>query len=342
MSAMKRKFLMTTLALPLLAMSMPVIAQYQSVAPPGEHTATPAPDALELLHIDPKNGQTPEREWADRYACHGWATSQSGFDPGKRASGPSDDNTSRRGAYLRAMTACLEARGYSMRDVAPTPYTPPVAAAPPPGWTPVEHASPQRSEFKYHPLVVQIEGGYSLTTGATHQNLDNGSNVGVGVAWFPTSVLPLGLRVDGSYSGFSETPRSVNLASLTTGTNASFGHAHLYGGDVDAELDLQIGSHVKEYYFGGVGAYREQTTFKQLSYESGVGCDFYECFYGYFPVTSTVERNTTGWLHSWNAGLGFEFALQDPASFFVEARYVRIGPPRTALDFVPIRVGLRF
>jgi opacity protein-like surface antigen len=341
MSAMKRKFLMTTLALPLLAMSMPVIAQYQSVAPPGEHTATPAPDALELLHIDPKNGQTPEREWADRYACHGWATSQSGFDPSKRASGPSDDDTSRRGAYLRAMAACLEARGYSMRDVAPTPYTPPVAA-PPPGWTPVEHASPQRSEFKYHRLVVQIEGGYSLTTGATHQNLDNGSNVGVGVTWFPTSVLPLGLRVDGSYSGFSETPRSVNLASLTTGTNASFGHAHLYGGDVDAELDLQIGSHVKEYYFGGVGAYREQTTFKQLSYESGVGCDFYECFYGYFPVTSAVERNTTGWLHSWNAGLGFEFALQDPASFFVEARYVRIGPPRTALDFVPIRVGLRF
>lgn len=329
-------------ALLLLAMSIPATAQYQSVAAPGEPTAAPAPDALELLHIDPKNGQTPQREWADRYACDGWATSQSGFDPNKRASGPSDDNTSRREAYLRAMTACLEARGYSVRDVAPTPYIPPVAVASPPEWTPVERASPRHSEFKYHPLVVQIEGGYSLTTGATHQNLDNGSNVGVGITWFPTSVLPLGLRVDGSYSSFSETARSVNLASLATGTNASFGHAHLYGGDLDAELDLQIGSHVKEYYFGGVGMYREQTVFKQLSYESGVGCDFYECFYGYFPVTSTVERNTTGWLHSWNAGVGFEFALQDPTSFFVEARYVRIGPPSGTLDFVPIRMGLRF
>jgi opacity protein-like surface antigen len=333
---------MTARAILLLATSMPVIAQYQSVTPPGEPTTTPAPDALELLHIDPKNGQTPQREWADRYACDGWAMSQSGFDPRRRPSGPSDDNTSLREAYRRAMTACLEARGYSVRDVAPKAYVPPVAVAAPPDWTPVEHASPGHSEFKYHPLRVQIEGGYSLTTGATHQNLDNGSNVGVGVTWFPTSVLPLGLRVDGSYSSFSETSRSVNLASLATGTNASFGHAHLYGGDLDAELDLQIGSHVKEYYFGGVGMYREQTVFKQLSYESGVGCDFYECFYGYFPVTSTVERNTTGWLHSWNAGVGFEFALQDPTSFFVEARYVRIGPPGGTLDFVPIRMGLRF
>jgi hypothetical protein len=57
---------------------------------------------------------------------------------------------------------------------------------------------------------------------------------------------------------------------------------------------------------------------------------------------ATVERNTTGWLHSWNAGVGFEFALQDPTSFFVEARYVRIGPPGGTLDFVPIRMGLHF
>ena len=139
---MKGKFLMATRALPLLAVSIPVIAQYPSVAPPGEPTAVPAPDALELLHIDPKNGQTPQREWADRYACQGWAASQSGFDPGKRASGPSGDNTSRRDAYLRAMTACLETRGYSVRDVAPKPYIPPVAVASPPEWTPVEHASP--------------------------------------------------------------------------------------------------------------------------------------------------------------------------------------------------------
>ena len=333
--------LTTTRALLLLAISTPVIAQYESAAPTGDPAAVPAPNSVDNLHIDPQNGQSPERQWSDRYACQSWAATQSGFDPTKRASGSSVD-TSRRGDYLRAFTACLEARGYSVRDAAPPTYTRPVPAAPPSGWTSIEHTSPRLSEPKYHPLVLQIDGGYSLTSGATHQDLENGSNVGVGITWFPSSVLPLGFRLDGSYSGFSETPRSVNLASLTTGTNASFGHAHLYGGDVDAELDLQIGSHVKEYYFGGIGAYREQTTFKQLSYESGVGCDFYECFYGYFPVTSTVERNTTGWLHSWNAGLGFEFALQDPASFFVEARYVRIGPSRTAVDFVPIRMGLRF
>jgi opacity protein-like surface antigen len=335
---MMKRPLTTTQVLLLLAVSTPVIAQYELAAPPDEPSPAPVLDAVEYLHIDPKNGQTPESQWSDRYACHNWATRQIGYDPTKPAGGPSDDNNARRGEYLRAISACLEARGYSVRAVAPP--SPP--AAPPRGWTPVQHASPPPSDLRYHPLVVQVEGGYSLATGATRQYLDNGSNVGVGVTWFPTSVLPLGFRVDGSYSGFSETPRSVNLASLATGTNASFGHAHLYGGDIDVELDLRVGSHVKEYYFGGIGAYREQITFKQLSYQSGVGCDFYECFYGYFPVASTIERNTTGWLHSWNAGLGFEFALQDPTSFFIEARYLRIGPPSSRQDFVPITAGLRF
>jgi opacity protein-like surface antigen len=338
---MVKKSLTTTRALLLLAISTPVIAQYQPVAATGDRAAAPAPNPVDNLHIDPQNGQSPERQWSDHYACHSWAATQSGFDPTKRGSGSSAD-TSRRGDYLRAFTACLEARGYSVHDATPPPYTAPVPVAPPSGWTSIEHTSPRLSEPKYHPLVLQIDGGYSLTTGATHQDLENGSNVGVGITWFPSSVLPLGLRLDGSYSGFSETPRSVNLASLATGTNASFGRAHLYGGDLDAELDLRIGSRVKEYYFGGIGAYRQRTTFKQLSYESGVGCDYYECFYGYFPFTSTVEQNTTGWLRSWNAGLGFDFALEDPTSFFIEARYLHIGPPSSRLDFVPIRVGLRF
>jgi opacity protein-like surface antigen len=61
-----------------------------------------------------------------------------------------------------------------------------------------------------------------------------------------------------------------------------------------------------------------------------------------------VAHNTTGWLNSWNAGVGFEFALQDPVRFFVEARYQRITKSSSSSssdkmsEFVPIRVGLRF
>jgi hypothetical protein len=102
-----------------------------------------------------------------------------------------------------------------------------------------------------------------------------------------------------------------------------------------------MGPRVKEYFFGGVGWYREHTAFKQVSYERGVACFAY-CFYGYFPFNSTVEQNTSGWLKSWNAGMGFEFALADPASFFIEARYLRLSPSRSRMAFVPIRIGLRF
>jgi opacity protein-like surface antigen len=190
--------------------------------------------------------------------------------------------------------------------------------------------------------MVQIEGGYSVPTGVTNQSLDGGSNVGVGLTWFPSSVLPVGFRLDGSYSSFRETSQSLNQASLATGNSISFGHARLYGGDLDLEIDLPMGPRVKEYFFGGAGRYRQQTTFKQVSYESGVGCDYFECYYGYFPFVSTVAHSTTGWLNSWNAGMGFEFALADPARLFIEARYLRIGPASNRMDFIPIRVGLRF
>ena len=75
-----------------------------------------------------------------------------------------------------------------------------------------------------------------------------------------------------------------------------------------------MGPHAREYFFGGFGWYREQTVLKQASYESGLVCGFYYCGPGYFWVISTAERTTTPWLHSWNAGLGFEFAVADPVT----------------------------
>jgi hypothetical protein len=332
---------MTTTRVPLLlAMSALVIAQYQSVVSAGEATAAPTLEA-EHLPSDPKNGQSPERQWFDRYECDNSTASQSAFDPTKGSRGPSDDNT-RRGEYLPAMTSCLEAPRYGVRRVAPALYLPPAPARALQGWIPLEHASPTPSELTYHPLVGQFEGAYSLATGATHEYLDNGSNVDVGFTWFPTSMLPLCFPVDCSYSGFKGIGLSVNLASLATGTSDLFEHGHLYGEGLDAERDRRLGLHVQEYYFGGVGTYREQATFKRLSYESRMTCDFYECSYGYFPVASTIERNTTSWLHSWNAGLGFELALEDPTTFLNEAHYLDIDPPGSGLEFVSIRVGLRF
>jgi opacity protein-like surface antigen len=326
----------------LLAVSATPIAQSQ---PPtqsgGAPPAGPVSGAAEHPYIYPKNGQTQQQQWTDRYACHNWAKTQSGFDPTRRATEvPPQENASTREEYRRAMAACLEARGYSVSEVAP-PSAPPPSAPPPRKGPSFEQGSSLVPEFKYHPLAVQFEGGYTVTEGEARRALDNGWNAGVGITWFPTSALPLGLRVDGTYNRFRENYHSLNLASQATGTNVAFGYESLYGGDVDLELDLRMGPRVKEYFFGGIGWYREHTAFKQVSFERGVGC-FEYCCYGYFPFVSTVEQNTSGWLKAWNAGMGFEFALADPASFFIEARYLRLSPASSRMEFVPIRIGLRF
>ena len=174
--------------------------------------------------------------------------------------------------------------------------------------------------------------------------LHDGSNVGGGFTLFPSSALPLGLRVEGSYSNFNQSLGSLADASTATGTNVVSGYTEIYGGDVDAELDLPMGPKVKEYFFGGVGWYREHTVFKSSMLEQGLICYFY-CTPGYVPVYYTSASNTTPWMKSWNVGIGFEFALNDPATFFIEARYLRFTEGQTGPNpsaFVPIRIGLRF
>jgi hypothetical protein len=90
---------------------------YAVVAPPAnaEQPSAP-PSAQEDLIIYPKNGQTNEKQAADRFECHSWAKSQTGFDPTQPGGGvaPGAGMRSRDG-YNRAMAACLTARGYEVK-----------------------------------------------------------------------------------------------------------------------------------------------------------------------------------------------------------------------------------
>jgi hypothetical protein len=61
------------------------------------------------VYAYPQNGQTDEQQSNDRYECHSWARSQSGFDPTHSSEGQSGNADD----YRRAMTACLKGRGYS-------------------------------------------------------------------------------------------------------------------------------------------------------------------------------------------------------------------------------------
>jgi opacity protein-like surface antigen len=323
-----------------LTMSMPVVAQYMSTPPPGLGTAPTQPPAVrsDSLTITGRNGQTEKQQWADRYECHKWAKDQSGFDPTVRA--PPDmsgeEINSHRDQYRRAFSACLEGRGYSVQyGRAPSPTVAPAAAAAP---ATASHWVRSQPELRYRPLQAQIWGGYTATVGNSDRQLDDGSSVGFGLTWYPTSALPLGVRVDGSYSTFRGRDAFLNQF----GPNVYRGWDDVYGGDVDLQLDLAHSSaRSKLYLLGGAGWYRQRATLREVVYATGTFCDYYGCDTGTFPFRAT-DHQTTPWRSAWNAGLGWEMAYADGASFFVEARYRQISPSDDRVQMVPITVGLRF
>ena len=326
----------------LLCATPPMV--FAQTSPPSAPGSYAVPTIAENLSVAPKFGQTQEQLAADRADCRTWAKGQTGFDLGQIGGGvaPSDYNL-RRQQFGRALAACLDGRGYSVRFVAPAYNPPPAYSPPPPPITAppavARYSPPPRPELKYHPFAMQIDGGYSVTTGATSQNLDDGPNVGLGFSWFPTSALPVGIRVDGSYSWFRAKDRLLNA---NTGSFTS-GHDDFYGGDADLQLNLAKSSSASQFYLlGGAGWYREQTLVRQVSFVSGTVCGFFSCGPGYFPTVTAEQRTTSDWHRAWNAGLGWQIAIDDRASVFVEARYLRILPNSNQTKLVPITFGIRF
>jgi hypothetical protein len=99
------------------------VSGYEVVAPPPDQQVADAPPpgpgpapASHELFIYPRNGQSPDQQAKDQYECHTWASSQTGFDPTAPGGGvPPQQTASARADYDRAMGACLDARGYTVR-----------------------------------------------------------------------------------------------------------------------------------------------------------------------------------------------------------------------------------
>ena len=90
------------------------VNQYETVSPPPdlqEQDAGQSPGVSELVAY-PKNGQSVEQQGKDKFECHRWAVTQTGFDPTQVAGGAVPG---RRADYSRAQAACLEGRGYSVK-----------------------------------------------------------------------------------------------------------------------------------------------------------------------------------------------------------------------------------
>ena len=70
---------------------------------------TPAPTSPQL-YAYPKNGQTATQSTFDRIECERWGSGQTGYSPGQ-----SSEDANRKAEYQRAVSACLEGRGYTVR-----------------------------------------------------------------------------------------------------------------------------------------------------------------------------------------------------------------------------------
>jgi hypothetical protein len=65
------------------------------------------------MFVYPRKGQSEKQQADDRYQCHRWAVNQTNYDPTQPPDGiPSAQQNS---DYQRAMGACLDARGYTVK-----------------------------------------------------------------------------------------------------------------------------------------------------------------------------------------------------------------------------------
>ncbi len=122
-------------------------------------------------------------------------------------------------------------------------------------------------------LHFGVEGGISNPQGDTKDFYDNGWHGGALAVWnFP--VLPVGIRVDGSYHKFD-------------GKNPAAGNADVLAGTADVVVGFRA-ILLKPYFVGGVGYYR---------------LDFSDAS---FPSSFRGKQNEAGW----NAGAGVSISLR--------------------------------
>jgi hypothetical protein len=75
-----------------------------------EDSGSSSANAEDELYIYPVKGQSEQQQADDKYQCHKWSFDQTGYDPTQM-----EHDSGKREQYDRALTACLTARGYSVK-----------------------------------------------------------------------------------------------------------------------------------------------------------------------------------------------------------------------------------
>jgi hypothetical protein len=94
----------------------PDLDGYVVTQPPAELVDEKPVPMSDQLFAYPTKGQSEQQQADDRYACHRWSVKQTGYDPTAIPKNKTQNELNQlRAAYQKAMTACLEGKGYSVR-----------------------------------------------------------------------------------------------------------------------------------------------------------------------------------------------------------------------------------
>jgi hypothetical protein len=89
---------------------------YPPPAPSSQLPPSASGESGGKMFIYPRQGQSEEKKAEDVDKCHDWAVGQTGFDPAKPPEGPPNAQAAQKsGDYFRAISACLDAKGYTVR-----------------------------------------------------------------------------------------------------------------------------------------------------------------------------------------------------------------------------------
>jgi hypothetical protein len=207
-------------------------------------------------------------------------------------------------------------------------------------WAYTDSSSPDA--LHYHPFHFQVAAGPVFTQKAASDDLNDGLNVGGGFTWNPSRYVPFGIRADASYSRFSARQPLLNQTSSALGTQVDDGTVQRWGVDLDGEIDVPLSPVARIYLLAGAGWYKTESTFRQGQDSVATMCAWWGCELGYVHTEAVISSTTTGRQFARNAGIGMEVGLGPGTSFFIEARYMRLGPQSGRQDFIPVRFGLRF
>ena len=180
-------------------------------------------------------------------------------------------------------------------------------------------------------LLRQIGGFYfgadigaALATGDFENGQTGGPHLGLQLGWDPIDI-PVGLRLDGSYSHFDTRNQFEQFASSP--------QIWQFGGDVKVRLPV-VSPWMRRFSFYGVGGL-SYNVFKDLV-EVSEGT----VFVGNTPINNvTVATVDNDWHNEWgwNAGGGVQFGW-GRTNLFVESRYIRFNS-RININQVPIVLG---